>query len=99
MQAEGREWVTMFSQEAIAQFDYVFTDAMTFTDHRGKRVRLWIKDEVDVPDKQAFMEMLREKIVGILDDEPIDIYVNPTFLPDVIAKDYDALWTSRGWRR
>jgi histidinol phosphatase-like PHP family hydrolase len=93
MQAEGREWVTMFSKEAVAEFDYVFSDAMTFTDHRGKRVRLWIKEEVDVPDKQAFMELLLTKIVGILDNEPIDIYVNPTFLPDVIAKDYDALWT------
>jgi hypothetical protein len=93
MQAEGREWVTMFSKEAVAEFDYVFSDAMTFTDQRGKRVRLWIKEEVDVPDKQAFMEMLLTKIVGILDNEPIDIYVNPTFLPDVIAKDYDALWT------
>jgi len=93
MQAEGREWVTMFSKETVAQFDYVFSDAMTFTDHRGQRVRLWIKEEVDVPDKEAFMELLLGKIVGILDNEPIDIYVNPTFLPDVIAKDYDALWT------
>jgi hypothetical protein len=93
MQAEGREWVAMFSKEAVAQFDYVFSDAMTFTDHRGKRVRLWIKEEVDVPDKQAFMDMYVAKIVGVLDNEPIDIYVNPTFLPDAIAKDYDALWT------
>jgi hypothetical protein len=93
MQAEGREWVTMFSKEAVARFDYVFADAMTFTDQRGKRMRLWIKEEVDVPDPQAFMDLYVAKIVGVLEDEPIDIYVNPTFLPDVIAKDYDALWT------
>ena len=93
MQAEGREWVTLFSKEAISRFDYVFTDAMTFTDHRGRRTRLWMKNEVDVPDPQAFMEMLVGKIVGILDNEPIDIYVNPTFLPEVIAAQYDALWT------
>lgn len=93
MQAEGREWVKMFSPEMIAKFDYVFTDSMTFTDQRGKRVRLWIASEVEVGDKQAFMEMLVEKTVGILNSEPIDIYVNPTFLPDAIAKEYDALWT------
>jgi hypothetical protein len=93
MQAEGREWVTTFSPQMVAKFDYVFTDAMTFTDQRGKRVRLWIPGEVEVGDKQAFMDMLVEKTVGILNDEPIDIYVNPTFLPQAIAKEYDTLWT------
>ncbi len=92
MQAEGREWPRLFSKEAIAKFDYVFTDAMTIVDHRGQRARLWIKEEVDVPDKQAFMELLVRTIVGILDHEPIDIYVNPTYLPDVLAAEYDALW-------
>ena len=99
MQAEGREWVTMFSKETIAKFDYVFTDSMTFTDARGRRTRLWIPAEVDVPDAEAFMDMLVEKAVGILSNEPIDIYVNPTFLPDVIAKDYDKLWTEPRMRR
>ena len=39
------------------------------------------------------MDTLVERAVGILEQEPIDIYVNPTFLPDVLAKDYDTLWT------
>jgi hypothetical protein len=93
MQAEGREWVNLFSREAIEQFDYVFTDSMTFTDHRGKRVRLWIEDEVQIDDKQAFMGMLVDRTVEILNNEPIDIYVNPTFLPRQIATEYDQLWT------
>jgi len=93
MQAEGREWVDMFSPEVRAEFDYVFTDSMTFTDHRGERTRLWMPDEVEVGDPQAFMDMLVGKAVGILENEPIDIYVNPTFLPEVIADDYDTLWT------
>lgn len=93
LQAEGREWPTLFSRQAIAKFDYVFTDAMTIPDHRGKRTRLWVKEEVEVPDKQAFMENLVGCIVKILDNEPVDIYVNPTFLPDVIAAEYDTLWT------
>ena len=93
MQAEGREWPTLFSPQAIARFDYVFTDGMTIVDHRGRRARLWIKEEVDIPDPQAFMDHLVNTIVAILNQEPVDIYVNPTFLPDVIAPDYDTLWT------
>jgi hypothetical protein len=93
MQAEGREWPRLFSKEAIARFDYIFTDGMTIIDHRGRRARLWIKEEVDIPDKQAFMELLVRTIVGILNNEPIDIYVNPTYLPDCIAGEYDQLWT------
>jgi hypothetical protein len=94
MQAEGREWVKMFSPAAVARFDYVFTDSMTWTDNNGKRMRLWIKEEVgEITDKQAFMETLVERAVGIMNREAIDIYVNPTFLPDAIAAEYDQLWT------
>ncbi|MBN1804830.1 MAG: DUF1080 domain-containing protein [Sedimentisphaerales bacterium] len=92
MQAEGREWLTLFSPQMIAKFDYVFTDAMTFTDKQGRRTRLWMKDEVHIDDEQEFMDMYVDRIVSVL-SEPIDIYVNPTFLPEVIAGRYDELWT------
>jgi hypothetical protein len=93
IQAEGREWLTMFSREWMAKFDYIFTDSMTWTDDKGRRMRLWIADEVHVDDQQQFMDMLVSRTVGILNDEPIDIYVNPTFLPAVIADRYDEFWT------
>jgi len=96
MQGEGREWVNLFSKQTIAMFDYVFTDAMTFTDDRGKRMRLWINDDVgEINDSEQFMEMYVDRILKVLNQEPIDIYVNPTFLPEVIAADYDRLWTDR----
>jgi hypothetical protein len=94
MQCEGREWVTFFTPDAIAQFDYVFTDALTFTDHKGRRMRLWLANEVFVDDEEQFMDMLVEKILAILSQEPVDIYVNPTFLPEIIRHNYDELWTS-----
>ncbi len=94
MQAEGREWPTLFTKKAIARFDYIFTDAMTIVDHCGKRARLWMPEEVDIPDKQAFMELLVHTIETILDNEPVDIYANPTYLPDSIVEEYDALWTA-----
>ncbi len=100
LQAEGREWVQMVSREAVALFDYVFTDSMTWTDNRGRRMRTWVRDEVGtITDEQEFMDTLVDRAAGILEREPIDIYVNPTFLPDQIAKDYDRLWTEPRMRR
>jgi hypothetical protein len=94
MQAEGREWTRIFSGSAVRQFDYVFTDSMTWTDNRGKRMRTWIADEVGtISDPQEFMDTLVDRAVGILEREPVDIYVNPTYLPDQLATDYEALWT------
>jgi hypothetical protein len=94
MQAEGREWVTTFSKSVIAKFDYVFTDAMTYFDDNGERVRLWMPEEVKIDDQEKFMDDLVDRIVTIISTEPIDIYVNPTFLPLVIANNYETLWTT-----
>ena len=94
MQAEGREWLDIFTKETIEKFDYVFTDAMTWTNDDGKRMRLWIADEVEIGDPQKFMEMLVDRIEKILDNEPIDIYVNPSYIPDEIGNRYDELWTN-----
>ncbi len=99
MQAEGREWITLFSPEAIAKFDYVFTDAMTFTDSKGRRNRIWIKDEVWIDDKQQFMDQLVGKIEAIFSQEPVDIYVNPTVLPDALMPEYEKLWTKERMER
>lgn len=93
MQAEGREWLELFSKENRERFDYVFTDAMTWTNSRGVRQRLWIPAETDVGDPQEFMEQLVDNIVKVVTTEPIDIHVNPTFLPAGIADQYDDLWT------
>jgi len=94
MQAEGREWLDLFSKETIAQFDYVFTDAMTWTNDNGNRMRLWIKEETEIGDPQNFMDQLVDRIERIMNNEPVDIYVNPTFLPDEINSLYDELWTA-----
>lgn len=95
MQAEGREWLDIFSKETIEEFDYVFTDAMTWSNDAGKRMRLWIPEEVEMGDPQEFMDMLVDRIETILDKEPVDIYVNPTYIPEVIGDQYDELWTEK----
>jgi histidinol phosphatase-like PHP family hydrolase len=93
MQAEGREWVNTFSKESIEKFDYVFTDAMTFTDAKGRRNRIWIPNETWIEDEEQFMDYLVNTLVTILNTEPIDIYVNSTYLPDQMAGRYDKFWT------
>lgn len=99
LQGEGREWMTLASPESVARFDYVFTDAMTFTDDNGKHMRIWIDEEIgEIKDKQAFMEMYVKRILGVM-HEPIDIYANATFLPRQISGEYDALWTPERMKR
>lgn len=93
MQAEGREWLDMFSPQSVAKFDYVFTDAMTWTNRDGKRMRLWIEEETEVGDPQDFMEQLVSQIETIFSSEPVDIYVNPLYLPAEINDRFDELWT------
>jgi hypothetical protein len=93
MQAEGREWVDIFSRESMDKFDYVFTDGMTFTDAKGRRNRIWIKEETWIDNEQEFMDYLVKTIVKILNEEPIQIYVNPTYLPEQMADRYDTFWT------
>lgn len=95
MQGEGREWVKTFSQEARDEFDFVFTDALTFTDHKGRRVRLWINDEVIIDiDKDKYMDMIVDKTCDVL-QEPANIFVNPFFLPEELNDRYDELWTDK----
>src|SRR5207245_3018908 len=94
MHTVDREWSRQFSPETIARFDYVITDAVTLP-HRpqGKR-------QADgIPDPQRFMDELVKTIEQILDHEPIDIYGNPTYLPEAISKDYDKLWTPERMKR
>src|SRR5664279_2072657 len=93
MQAEGREWLNNFSKESISKFDYVFTDAMTFTDAKGRRNRIWIPTETWIDNEQEFMNYLVNTIVKILSTEPINMYVNPTFLPAQMSDRYDSFWT------
>lgn len=93
MQAEGREWLKNFNTDSVALFDYVFTDALTFFDAEGRRTRLWLKDEVFIDDENEFMEYYVNQIVDIINNEPFDIFVNPTFLPEKIRDNYNSLWT------
>jgi histidinol phosphatase-like PHP family hydrolase len=98
MQAEGLDWARCFSKEATAELDFVLSDALTFPEKDGRRVRLWTK-EAKVEDKQDFMERYVDFNVRVISTEPIDIFANPTFLPEAIAAEYDTLWTGGRMKR
>ena len=95
VQGEGRKWTQTFSQEALGIFEYLFTDAMTIIDHKGRNSRIYRPEEVffDGISKDAYMDHLVNQTVLILTNEPADIFANPTFLPDDLQPDYDRLWT------
>lgn len=95
VQGEGRKWMTTFSQEALGVFDYLFTDAMTISDHKGRNARIYRPEEVhyDGVSREEYMEHLVEQTVKILTNEPADIYANPTFIPKDMQGDYDKYWT------
>jgi len=97
MQAEGHNWIQCYSKEVVAQLDFVLADALTFPERDGRWVRLWTP-EVQITDEQDFMDRYVEFNVRVISKEPIDIFANPTFLPDAIVKEYDALWTKERMR-
>lgn len=95
VQGEGRRWTHTFSQEALGVFDYLFTDAMTIVDHKGRISRIYRPEEVDYSGltKEQYMDHLVDQTVKILTNEPADIFANPTYLPHDMMPDYDKYWT------
>lgn len=94
MQGEGREWPETFSKESREMFDYVFTDALTFNDHKGRRTQLWITNTIfmDIPG-QDYMDMIMDRTLKIINEEPIDFLASPTRLSAAMMADYDKYWT------
>ncbi len=92
VQAEWTDWMGCFSKETLAKLDFVITDAMTMPDKQGKRMKLWEAKE-DLGDAQAFMDRYVDWHVEIMSREPIDIFVNVSWLPSKFAGEYETLWT------
>lgn len=92
MQGGGLTWSKMFSKEMIAKLDYVLSDALIFPEKDGRMVELWTPAAV-ITDAQDFMERYVGWNLRVMNEEPIDILANATFLPAAIVRDYDKLWT------
>lgn len=98
VQAEYDDWPGCFSREALAELDYILTDAMTMPGPGGKRQKLWEKG-ADIGEAQEFMERYVGWHLHLMEICPIDIFANITWLPSEFMPDYDALWTPARMRK
>jgi histidinol phosphatase-like PHP family hydrolase len=97
IQAEWIDWMRCFSPAALAQLDYVLTDAMTFPGKDGRRVKLWTPNaaqQVDMADQQAFMDRFVDWHVEVMMKEPFDILANTTWLPAGMFEQWELYWTT-----
>ena len=95
VQGEGRKWTADFSTEALGTFDYLFTDAMTIVDQKGRIARIYRNEEVrpEGLSDQKYMDLIVDQTVKILTNEPADIFANAFFLPDFLNDRFDQMWT------
>ncbi len=96
IQAEWTDWMGCFSPALLARLDYVLTDAMTFPGKDGRRVKLWTADaaqQVDMTDKQVFMDRFVDWHIEVMAREPLDILANTTWLPAGMLEQWELFWT------
>ena len=92
LQPMFRNWSKDFSQELLDELDYVLMDPQTIPLGDGKYNRIWQLDS-HVEDIEVFMEQYMAHSIDILENEPINIFGWPLFLPVCIARDYYKVWT------
>lgn len=96
LQVSRRDWLNIFSKEVLKKVDYILADAMIFPDKDGRMMRIWVPN-TQLGDPQEFMELYVAHNLKVL-AEPINIWANPTYLPDALKSRYDELWTNARMR-
>lgn len=91
LQVYGFDWPKCLSPENLKRLDYISADALVFPGKDGKDVLLWLPN-VKFDDPQDFMERYVAYTVKVL-SQPIQIWANPTYLPESLKSQYDQLWT------
>lgn len=100
MQAEGADWLKIFSPMVTDRFDYIFNDGLIWTDDKGRWTRIYRPQDIGpIPNAEAFVDELVDRTVHLLTRTPMDILAIPTFLPDALMKDHARLWTPARMRR
>ena len=91
LQVSRRDWPTIFSKEVLDQVDYIIGDAMIFPNKEGRTIAIWIAG-MPLGEPEEFMDLYVAHTLKVL-AEPINIWANPTYLPDTLIARYDELWT------
>jgi histidinol phosphatase-like PHP family hydrolase len=92
IQAEWIDWMSCFSKKALAEVDYVLSDAMTISAADGRRTKMWLHG-FDPGDAKEFMTRYVRWNVEVIEKEPLDIFAHPTWLPSPLDQHADELWT------
>lgn len=93
VQAEWTDWAVGFSTQALGTLDYVLTDTMTFPGPDGRRMKLWEKEAVLDANPERFMDHYVDWHLQILEQSPLDVLANVSWIPTPFAERYKALWT------
>jgi histidinol phosphatase-like PHP family hydrolase len=85
-------WSKQFSPAVLSQVDYILMDPQRVQMRNGEMLQIW-EFNTYVEDTEEFMETYMAHSLDILNNEPINIFGWPLFLPVCIARDYYTLWT------
>jgi len=85
-------WSKNYSAELLSQIDYILMDPQMVPQGNGKTWQIWEYDTY-IDDTDDFMKRYMDYSLEILNNEPINIFSWPLFLPVCIARDYYTLWT------
>jgi len=85
-------WSKNYSAELLAQIDYILMDPQMVPMGNGDTWRIWEFDTY-INDTEDFMKRYMDYSMEVLNNEPINIFGWPLFLPVCIARDYYKLWT------
>lgn len=91
LQVYGFDWSQCLSADLRGQLDYIAADALVFPDKTGKSIWLWLPN-IEVGDPQDFMDRyvaFNERVLS----QPIQIWANPTYIPEKLKARYAELWT------
>jgi hypothetical protein len=96
LQVYGFGWPNCLSAEKLGKLDYIAADALVFPDSSGphasgRSVWLWLPG-VTFADPQDFMDRYVEFNLRVL-AQPIQVWANPTYIPESLKARYDELWT------
>ncbi len=91
LQAYGFDWQKCLSAANLARLDYISADALILPDANGKEVLLW-QPGVRYDDPEDFMDRYVDFNVRVL-SQPIQVWANPTYLPESLQSRYAELWT------
>ena len=97
LQVNQPGWSRLYSKKTLDNLDYVMEDASRFPDKDGQIRLLWHPD-VAFDDPEDFMERYVVYNLQVL-SEQINIWVNPTYLPETLQQKYDELWTEKRMKR